>query len=119
MDLMDGGSSLGAGSSECRAERVRWSSLIAYFSFPSLFYPNLPLSNRPSSHPFITYLPLLVSRTLRLNILDLLTMAAMGAIGLGVYEADPAPRRHFPVTVPGSTGVTGTGAALGEAVYPQ
>lgn len=52
----------------------------------------------------------------RLNILDLLTMAAMGAIGLGVYEADPAPRRHFPVIVPGSN--TGTGSGLGEAVYP-
>ncbi|KAF2091355.1 putative lipid phosphate phosphatase 1 [Saccharata proteae CBS 121410] len=29
--------------------------------------------------------------------LDILTMAAMGAIGLGVYEADPAPSRSFPV----------------------
>jgi hypothetical protein len=42
-------------------------------------------------------------------------MAAMGAIGLGVYEADPAPRRHFPVIVPGSN----TGTGLGEAVYPE
>ena len=42
-------------------------------------------------------------------------MAAMGAIGLGVYEADPAPRRHFPVVVPGSVTTAGTG----EAVYPQ
>ncbi|KPI41251.1 Lipid phosphate phosphatase 1 [Cyphellophora attinorum] len=30
--------------------------------------------------------------------LDLLTMAIMGAIGLGVYFADPAPSRSFPVT---------------------
>lgn len=30
--------------------------------------------------------------------LDILTMAAMGAIGLGVYEADPAPSRSFPIT---------------------
>jgi hypothetical protein len=28
--------------------------------------------------------------------LDIITMAAMGAIGLGVYEADPAPSRSFP-----------------------
>ncbi|WVQ95673.1 hypothetical protein IAU59_002771 [Kwoniella sp. CBS 9459] len=33
----------------------------------------------------------------KLHILDLITMAAMGAIGLGVYEADPAPSRSFPV----------------------
>ncbi|KAF2136330.1 uncharacterized protein K452DRAFT_362590 [Aplosporella prunicola CBS 121167] len=29
--------------------------------------------------------------------LDILTMAVMGAIGLGVYQADPAPSRSFPV----------------------
>jgi len=28
---------------------------------------------------------------------DIITMAAMGALGLGIYEADPAPRRSFPV----------------------
>ncbi len=28
--------------------------------------------------------------------LDIITMAAMGAIGLGVYMADPAPSRSFP-----------------------
>jgi diacylglycerol diphosphate phosphatase/phosphatidate phosphatase len=28
--------------------------------------------------------------------LDILTMAIMGAIGLGVYMADPAPSRSFP-----------------------
>jgi diacylglycerol diphosphate phosphatase/phosphatidate phosphatase len=33
----------------------------------------------------------------RLHIVDLLTMAAMGAVGLGVYEARPAPTRSFPV----------------------
>lgn len=32
--------------------------------------------------------------------LDILTMAAMGAIGLGVYMADPAPSRSFPSTYP-------------------
>ncbi|KAM3422919.1 PA-phosphatase related-family protein [Cercospora zeina] len=39
---------------------------------------------------------------------DLLTMVVMGAIGLGVYEAPPAPSRSFPVTF-----------ADGEVVYPQ
>lgn len=33
----------------------------------------------------------------KLHWVDLLTMAAMGAVGLGVYEADPAPSRSFPV----------------------
>jgi diacylglycerol diphosphate phosphatase/phosphatidate phosphatase len=33
----------------------------------------------------------------RLHIIDLVTMAAMGAVGLGVYEAHPAPTRSFPV----------------------
>lgn len=36
-------------------------------------------------------------RWVRLHVLDLITMAAMGAVGLGVYEADPAPSRSFPV----------------------
>jgi diacylglycerol diphosphate phosphatase / phosphatidate phosphatase len=40
--------------------------------------------------------------------LDLLTMAIMGAIGLGVYEAHPAPSRSFPVTF-----------RDGEIVYPE
>jgi len=40
--------------------------------------------------------------------LDIVTMAAMGAIGLGVYKADPAPSRSFPVTFQD-----------GEVVYPQ
>jgi diacylglycerol diphosphate phosphatase/phosphatidate phosphatase len=30
--------------------------------------------------------------------LDIITMIIMGAIGLGVYEADPAPSRSFPGT---------------------
>ena len=30
--------------------------------------------------------------------LDIVTMAVMGAIGLGVYMADPAPSRSFPIT---------------------
>jgi len=36
-------------------------------------------------------------RWVRLHVVDLITMAAMGAVGLGVYEADPAPSRSFPV----------------------
>jgi len=40
--------------------------------------------------------------------LDILTMAIMGAIGLGVYEAKPAPSRSFPVDF-----------YDGEVVYPD
>lgn len=39
---------------------------------------------------------------------DILTMAVMGVIGLGVYEADPAPSRSFPVYFPS-----------GDIVYPE
>ncbi|KAI0317759.1 phosphatidic acid phosphatase type 2/haloperoxidase [Amylostereum chailletii] len=45
---------------------------------------------------------------LRLHGVDLLTMAAMGAVGLGIYEAGPAPTRSFPVYFQD-----------GEVVYPQ
>ncbi|KAF9009373.1 acid phosphatase/Vanadium-dependent haloperoxidase [Cyathus striatus] len=45
---------------------------------------------------------------LRLHGIDLITMALMGAIGLGVYFADPAPSRSFPVYFQD-----------GEVVYPQ
>jgi diacylglycerol diphosphate phosphatase / phosphatidate phosphatase len=45
---------------------------------------------------------------LKFTWLDILTMAAMGAVGLGVYEAHPAPSRSFPVTF-----------SDGEIVYPQ
>lgn len=40
--------------------------------------------------------------------LDILTMAAMGAVGLGVYNADPAPSRSFPIEFTGN-----------EIVYPE
>lgn len=40
--------------------------------------------------------------------LDIITMAIMGAIGLGVYMADPAPSRSFPITF-----------RDGEVVYPE
>ncbi|KIW84922.1 hypothetical protein Z517_00310 [Fonsecaea pedrosoi CBS 271.37] len=45
---------------------------------------------------------------LKFTWVDILTMAAMGAVGLGVYEAKPAPSRSFPVTF-----------ADGEIVYPE
>ncbi|KIV96049.1 hypothetical protein PV10_03631 [Exophiala mesophila] len=45
---------------------------------------------------------------LKFTWLDILTMAAMGAIGLGVYNANPAPSRSFPVTF-----------SDGEIVYPE
>ncbi|UKZ72567.1 hypothetical protein TrVFT333_000199 [Trichoderma virens FT-333] len=45
---------------------------------------------------------------LRVTWLDILTMVAMGAIGLGVYEAKPAPTRSFPVTF-----------SDGEIVWPE
>ncbi|KFA56578.1 hypothetical protein S40293_01140 [Stachybotrys chartarum IBT 40293] len=40
--------------------------------------------------------------------LDIVTMAAMGAVGLGVYMARPAPSRSFPVTF-----------SDGEIVFPE
>lgn len=40
--------------------------------------------------------------------LDIVTMACLGAVGLGVYMAPPAPTRSFPVTYQD-----------GEVVYPQ
>ncbi|KAG7289255.1 hypothetical protein NEMBOFW57_005620 [Staphylotrichum longicolle] len=46
---------------------------------------------------------------LRHTWLDILTMAAMGAVGLGVYMADPAPTRSFAVTF----------TTDGEVVYPE
>lgn len=48
----------------------------------------LPYSQRP---PF--------GQWLKATWLDILTMVIMGAIGLGVYEAHPAPSRSFPVSI--------------------
>merc|ERR1711939_390866 len=45
---------------------------------------------------------------LKFTWVDILTMIAMGAVGLGVYEANPAPSRSFPVTF-----------TDGEIVYPE
>ncbi|KAK6072731.1 PAP2 superfamily protein [Seiridium cupressi] len=55
------------------------------------------MSKRPSFGQWLKY-----------TWLDILTMVIMGAIGLGVYEAHPAPTRSFPVTF-----------SDGEIVYPE
>ncbi|KUI52841.1 hypothetical protein VP1G_00290 [Cytospora mali] len=59
--------------------------------------PYYSMSTRPSFGQWLKY-----------TWLDIVTMACMGAIGLGVYEAHPAPTRSFPVTF-----------SDGEVVYPQ
>jgi len=56
----------------------------------------------------MTYLNANIILRLKFTWLDIVTMAIMGAIGLGVYMADPAPSRSFPVTF-----------RDGEIVYPQ
>ncbi|KAI9705176.1 MAG: hypothetical protein M1820_005323 [Bogoriella megaspora] len=45
---------------------------------------------------------------LKATLLDILTMVVMGVIGLGIYEAHPAPSRSFPVYF-----------RDGEVVYPE
>jgi len=50
----------------------------------------------------------LFTKWLRLHLVDLITMALMGAVGLGVYYAPPAPNRSFPVFHPD-----------GSIVYPE
>ncbi|KAH7108055.1 acid phosphatase/Vanadium-dependent haloperoxidase [Auriculariales sp. MPI-PUGE-AT-0066] len=45
---------------------------------------------------------------LKLNVVDLVTMALMGALGLGLYLSPPAPSRSFAVNNPS-----------GDVVYPQ
>ncbi|PPQ68501.1 hypothetical protein CVT26_003440 [Gymnopilus dilepis] len=52
--------------------------------------------------------PFRLSAWLRLHGVDLITMALMGALGLGIYFADPAPTRNFPIYFQD-----------GEVVYPQ
>ena len=78
--------------------------------FPSSFSSRIDQTNNQADARW-------TCSSFRLNLVDLLTMAAMGAIGLGVYEAKPAPTRNFPIAVPGSG--YGTAAGLGEVVYPQ
>ncbi|RSM14991.1 hypothetical protein CEP52_001008 [Fusarium oligoseptatum] len=57
----------------------------------------LPMSRRPT-----------FGQWLKCTWLDIVTMICMGAIGLGVYEAKPAPSRSFPVTF-----------SDGEIVFPE
>jgi diacylglycerol diphosphate phosphatase / phosphatidate phosphatase len=45
---------------------------------------------------------------IKMTWLDIVTMAIMGIIGLGVYEANPAPSRSFPIDF-----------RDGEVVYPE
>ncbi|KAF7338514.1 putative lipid phosphate phosphatase 3, chloroplastic [Mycena venus] len=45
---------------------------------------------------------------IRLHGIDLVTMALMGALGLGIYEAPPAPNRSFPLYFQN-----------GQVVYPE
>ena len=66
-----------------------------------------PVWNLCCTQRLPTYLTDRVHR-LKMTWIDLLTMAAMGAIGLGVYKAHPAPSRSFPVTF-----------LDGEVVYPE
>jgi len=60
-----------------------------------------------SPHAFINRRPGFMS-WVRTIWLDLLTMVLMGAVGLGVYMAPPAPTRNFPVYF-----------RDGEVVYPE
>ncbi|KAJ8107429.1 hypothetical protein ONZ43_g6736 [Nemania bipapillata] len=46
---------------------------------------------------------------LKVTWIDIVTFVVMGVIGLGIYEAPPAPTRSFAVTFPSD----------GEVVYPQ
>lgn len=71
---------------------------------------NIPLNNMTTDktghhgHTRTSRQPLVLSYSqrppfgqwLKATWLDILTMAIMGVIGLGVYEAHPAPTRSFP-----------------------
>ncbi|TFL06864.1 acid phosphatase/Vanadium-dependent haloperoxidase [Pterulicium gracile] len=52
--------------------------------------------------------PFSATKWIRLFAPDLITMALMGALGLGIYEAPPAPSRSFPVFFQD-----------GQVVYPE
>ncbi|ROV88662.1 hypothetical protein VMCG_10330 [Cytospora schulzeri] len=83
----DGGPSAERAPRATRAPKKHRSSNEPYYS----------MATRPSFGQWLKY-----------TWLDIVTMACMGAIGLGVYEAHPAPTRSFPVTF-----------SDGEVVYPQ
>jgi diacylglycerol diphosphate phosphatase/phosphatidate phosphatase len=65
--------------------------------------PNMTTHGAPSHNTRPTF-----GQWIKATWLDIITMAIMGAIGLGVYMADPAPSRSFPVIFQD-----------GEIVYPE
>ncbi|KAK3373135.1 phosphatidic acid phosphatase type 2/haloperoxidase [Lasiosphaeria ovina] len=64
--------------------------------------------NRAHREPYTMMTRPSFGQWVRATWLDIVTMAAMGAIGLGVYWAKPAPTRSFAVTF-----------TDGEVVYPE
>ncbi|CAK4030018.1 acid phosphatase Vanadium-dependent haloperoxidase [Lecanosticta acicola] len=60
-------------------------------------YDNNMLNRRPT-----------FGQWLKATLFDILTMIAMGAVGLDIYEAPPAPSRSFPIYYPD-----------GDLVYPE
>ncbi|KAK0716113.1 phosphatidic acid phosphatase type 2/haloperoxidase [Lasiosphaeris hirsuta] len=62
-----------------------------------------------SSEPYTMMSRPTFGQWLKATWLDILTMIFLGAVGLGVYFAHPAPTRSFAVTFPSD----------GEVVYPQ
>lgn len=65
---------------------------------------------RPSRHhePYTMHSRPTFGQWFKHTILDIVTMAIMGAVGLGVYMAKPAPSRSFAITF-----------SDGEIVYPE
>ncbi|KAJ7172737.1 phosphatidic acid phosphatase type 2/haloperoxidase [Mycena filopes] len=55
-------------------------------------HPKQATGTQPGAHP-----PFRFSTWIRLHGVDLITMALMGALGLGIYKAPPAPSRSFPI----------------------
>ncbi|GAA5970336.1 hypothetical protein JCM3765_003047 [Sporobolomyces pararoseus] len=73
----------------------------------SVAQPNGGLGGGGGGKAFVHQRPT-VGEWFKTYYVDLLTMAAIGAISLGVYEADPAPTRSFPITF-----------SDGQIVYPE
>ncbi|KAK6212076.1 pap2 superfamily protein [Colletotrichum tabaci] len=65
-------------------------------------------SKRHAAEPYTMSRRPSFGQWLKGTLLDIITMVCMGAIGLGIYMAPPAPNRSFAVTF-----------ADGEVVYPQ
>ncbi|KAF9050763.1 acid phosphatase/Vanadium-dependent haloperoxidase [Hymenopellis radicata] len=71
-------------------------------------HKSYPHQHPPMSDSYRSAHPFRFGSWLRLHGVDLITMAFMGALGLGIYKAPPAPSRSFPVYFED-----------GEVVYPQ